>query len=50
MLTEGRFGAVGGFDVTDGVSAMLSSDWMDRAEKAYEAKGTIELTLSWSVE
>jgi hypothetical protein len=48
--TEGRFGAVSGFDVTDGVSATLSGDWMDRAGKAYEAKGTIEFALSWSVD
>ena len=50
VLTEGRFGVVSGFDVTDGVSATLSRDWMDRAEKAYEAKGTIEFALSWSME
>ena len=50
VLTEGRFGAVSGFDVTEGVSATLSRDWMDRAEKAYEAKGTTEFALSWRVE
>ena len=49
VLTEGHFGAASGFDVTDGVSARLSRDWMDRAEKAYEAKGTTEFALSWSV-
>jgi hypothetical protein len=50
VLTEGRFGAVSGFDVTDGVSAKLSRDWMDRAEMAYEAKGTIEFALALAVE
>jgi len=50
VLTEGRFGAVSGVDVTDGTSAMLSADWLDRAEKAYETKSTIEFALSWSVQ
>lgn len=50
VMTEGHFGAVSGFDVSDGVSARLSREWMDRAEKAYEAKGTTEFALSWSVE
>ena len=50
VLTEGRFGAVTGFDVTDGMSATLSNEWLDRAEKAYEAKGAIEFALSWSVQ
>jgi hypothetical protein len=48
VLTDARFGEVSGFDVTDGVSATLSSDWMERAEKAYERRGAIELSLSWS--
>src|SRR6185503_14836240 len=39
VLTEGCFGAVNGFEVQDGFSARLSSDWLDRAEQAYEAKG-----------
>ena len=50
VLTEGRFGAVTGFDVTDGMSAALSNEWLERAEKACEAKGAIELALSWSVQ
>jgi hypothetical protein len=50
VLTEGRFGAVSGFEVTESVSARFSRDWMDRTEKAYEAKGTTEFSLSWSVE
>ena len=48
VLTEGRFGAVTGFDVTEGTVATLSHDWLDRAEKACDAKGTIEFTLSWT--
>ena len=50
VLTEGRIGHVTGFDVTDGTSATLSAEWLDRAEKAYEAKGSIEFALSWSVQ
>ena len=50
MLTEGRIGPVSGFDVTDGTSATLSDEWLDQVEKAYEAKGTIEFALSWSVQ
>jgi hypothetical protein len=50
VLTEGRFGAVSGVAVTDGTSATLSADWLDRAEKASETKSTIELALSWSVQ
>jgi len=50
VLTEGRFGTVSGFDVTDGMSATLSADWLDRAEKASEAKSAIEFALSWSVQ
>jgi hypothetical protein len=49
VLTEGHFGAVTGFDVTEGVSAMLSSDWLERAEKACDAKGTIDFALSWTI-
>ncbi len=50
VLTEGRFGAVSGFDVTNETTATLSAEWLDQAEKAYEAKGTIEFALSWSVQ
>ncbi len=50
VLTEGRIGPVSGFDVTDGTSATLSDEWLDQVEKAYEAKGTIEFALSWSVQ
>jgi hypothetical protein len=50
VLTEGRFGAVWGVDVTDGTSATLSADWLDRAENASETKSTIEFALSWSVQ
>ena len=50
VLSEGRFGAVTGFDLTDGTSATLSNEWLERAEKAYEAKGAIEFALSWSVQ
>jgi hypothetical protein len=50
VLTDGRFGAVSGFDVTDQIIATLSTDWMDRAERAHEAKAPIGLALSWSIE
>ena len=50
VLTEGRFGAVSGVDVTDGRSATLSADWLDRVEKADETKSAIEFALSWSVQ
>ncbi len=50
VLTEGRFGAVSGFDVIDGGSATLSADWLDQAEKASETKSTIEFALAWSVQ
>lgn len=48
VLTDARFGKVSGFDVTDGISATLSADWMERAGKAYKRRGTIEFALSWS--
>ena len=50
VLTDGRIGPATGFDVTDGTSATLSAEWLDRAEKAYAAKGTIEFALSWSAQ
>jgi hypothetical protein len=50
VLTEGRFSAVTGFDVTDGMSATLSNEWLERAEKAYEAKSAIEFALTWSLQ
>lgn len=50
VLTEGRFGAVTGFDVTDGMSATLSNEWLERAERASETKSTIEFALSWSMQ
>lgn len=50
VLTKGRFGAVTGFDVTEGMVATLSPEWLERAEKACDAKGTIEFTLSWTTD
>ena len=38
VLTEGRFGAVSGFDVSDENVASLSPDWLERAAGAHEAK------------
>ena len=38
-----------GFDVTDGTSATLSAEWLEQAQKAYDAKSAIEFALSWSV-
>ena len=48
VLTEGRFGAASGFDVTDDTSATLSPEWLDRVEKASETRSAIEFTVSWS--
>jgi hypothetical protein len=50
VLTEGRFAAVEGVDVTDGISARLSSDWLEAAEKASESKGTIGFVLTWTID
>ena len=50
VLTEGRFGGVSGFDVTDQIVATPSTDWLDRAERAHEAKTSIAFALSWSTE
>lgn len=50
VMTEGRFGAVTGFDVTDSMSATLSNEWLERVEKASETKSAIEFALSWSVQ
>jgi hypothetical protein len=50
VLTEGRFGAVSGFDVTDQIVATVSKEWMASAELAHEAKAPIALALSWSTE
>jgi len=49
VLTDGRFGTASGFDVTDGISATLSSEWLEQVERAYDAKTDIELVLSWTV-
>ena len=49
VLTEGRFGAVSGFEVADGLSATLSSEWLDQLERANETKTSTELALSWNV-
>lgn len=45
-LTDGRFGAVTGFNVQDGQFAAFSRDWLERAEQADEAKGTMEFALT----
>jgi hypothetical protein len=50
VLTDGRFGAVTGFDVTEGMVAVLSPQWLERAEKTCDAKGTIEFALSWTTD
>lgn len=50
VLTEGRFGEVTGFDVSDDTSAKFSTEWLERADKAYQANGTIEFALSWTAE
>jgi hypothetical protein len=50
VLNEGRFAAVQGVEVIDGTSARLSRDWLDAAEKASEAKGTIGFVLTWTID
>ena len=50
VLTEGRFGAVSGVDVTDGTSATLSAEWLDRVEQASEARSAIDFALTWSTD
>ena len=50
VLTDGRFGAVSGFEVTDQTVATVSTDWMDRAERAHEARTPIALALSWGID
>ena len=49
VLTEGRIANTSGLDVMDGTSATLSDQWLERAERAYEAKSSIEFSLSWRV-
>jgi hypothetical protein len=49
VLTDGRFGSVAGFDVTEGTSATWSAEWLDQAQKACDAKTAIEFALTWSV-
>ena len=49
VLTEGRIASASGLDVADGTSATLSAAWLERAEKAYQAKSSIEFWLSWRV-
>lgn len=49
VLTEGRIAETSGLDVTDGTSATLSDEWLERAERASEAKSSIEFSLSWRV-
>lgn len=48
VLTDGRFDTVTGFDVVDGASATLSSDWLERADLASESGGRVDLMLSWT--
>jgi hypothetical protein len=47
VMTEGRFVAATGFDIVDGTVATLSDQWMKEAEKVYEAKGSVQMTLIW---
>lgn len=47
VLTEGTFIAGGGFDVPDRTHARLSRIWMAAADAAMEARGAIELVLTW---
>ena len=50
VLTDGRFSAASGFEVSDGSVAALSADWLDHAERAHEAGASIAFVLSWSTE
>lgn len=47
VLTDGRFDGVSGFDITDEIVATLSTDWLERVERAHEAKTPISFALSW---
>jgi hypothetical protein len=49
VLTEGRFVAGGGFDVPDRTHAVVSSEWIEAAQKAMEAHRAIELVLTWEI-
>lgn len=48
VLTDGRFDTATGFDLVDGASATLSSDWLERADLASESGGRVDLMLSWT--
>lgn len=47
VMTSGHFVSATGFDLVNGTVATLSEDWMKQAEKVYEAKGTVEMILTW---
>ena len=47
VMTEGRFVSGAGFDIANGTAARLSRDWIEQAEKALQAKGRIQMTLTW---
>ena len=50
VLTEGRFEATEGFRLTDGTSATLSPEWLERVDEASEAHAAIEFVLTWTIE
>lgn len=47
VLTQGRFGPSRGFDISDGVSATVSNEWIAAAEAAQKGGRAIELELRW---
>jgi hypothetical protein len=50
VLTGGRFVEAQGFDLDGARKATLSKAWLDAAEDAYEAEGTIALVLTWVID
>lgn len=47
VLTQGRFGPSRGFDISDGVSAMISNEWIAAADAAQKDGRAIDLELRW---
>ena len=47
VLSNGRFADSTAFDITDGVKATVSQQWLKRAEQAIDARSSIEMRLTW---
>jgi hypothetical protein len=50
VLTGGRFVEAQGFDLSGARKATLSKAWLEAAEEACEAEGTIALVLTWVID